>query len=737
MNGKDRFFFFVGYQGQRLSSQQSTGTTTVFTPAQITGDFSGGGAPGNCPNADTGVAAFLQDNPAFQADPAKAACAIIDPTKINTVAQNYINAGFFPTSPEGQANYHGSHTNNNNEVTMKFDVVISQKDKISTTLGGNRNPQLNPFDGATVNGFPDTTANHNYFGNLAYSHVFTPNLVNELRLFVQRNNYAQEIPAKDLPSAADLGIGITPDNPSGPPIMSFDNGLQVGFSPQGPTNEINNTFGFADTFNWVHGKHNFKMGTGVSTYQNNTVYDYYVNGQFDFAADSVATDNSLADFLLGAPADYFQYPAAPSNIRSKSYYGFFQDEWRVTKKLTLNLGVRYEYNSPKRDTKGRTFSIIPGEQSQVFVNAPVGMVFPGDPGAPKGVNFPDKNDWAPRFGFAWDPRGNGKTSIRGGFGIFYDVLKGEDNLQFNGQPPFFASAGLFFDSVAPGASNVAYLTDPFGSAGAPNPFPSRTPPPDLDFGAAGFLPINSGGAVYLVDPHLRTPYTYQYNLSVQHEVAPNTVLEVSYVGSSSHGLTTLVDVNPFVLGTTDRRLNLQSGASSCTDDDGISTSGADPDGLCSFAGLPEFKNLTRASYNGLQASLTKQINQTRFLGRTYFTLAYTYAHAIDNTSGFRNRNSEVPAYAPNLLRASSDQDVRHRITFSGGWDLPIDHMWSSGPKRLTQGWSLFPIVTWRTGFRLISSPDCRDVSIPVQKGLRARATRSTCTPTWSDRSKTA
>ena len=95
---------------------------------------------------------------------------------------------------------------------------------------------------------------------------------------------------------------------------------------------------------------------------------------------------------------------------------------------TLNLGVRYEYNSPKRDTQGRTFSIIPGEQSQVFVNAPVGMVFPGDPGAPTGVNFPDKNDWAPRFGFAWDPRGNGKTSIRGGFGIFYDVLKGEDKL---------------------------------------------------------------------------------------------------------------------------------------------------------------------------------------------------------------------------------------------------------------------------------------------------------------------
>jgi hypothetical protein len=133
------------------------------------------------------------------------------------------------------------------------------------------------------------------------------------------------------------------------------------------------------------------------------------------------------------------------------------------------------------------------------------------------------------------------------------------------------------------------------------------------------------------------------------------------------------------------------------DEDGNSTSGADPNAVCSFAGIPEFKNLTKASYNSLQASLTKQVSNTRFLGRTYFTLAYTWAHAIDNVSGFQQRNSQVPSYAPGLFRASSDQDIRNRITFSGGWDLPFDHAWSSGPKRLTQGWSLFPIVTWRSG----------------------------------------
>ncbi len=186
--------------------------------------------------------------------------------------------------------------------------------------------------------------------------------------------------------------------------------------------------------------------------------------------------------------------------------------------LTLTMGVRYEYSEPKYDLQGRSFSLKYGAQSTRFPGAPIGLLFPGDAGAPKGSNFPDRNNFAPRFGFAYAPSDH-KTSIRGGFGVFYDILKAEDNLQFNGQAPFYGFSDLFFDPLKGNPTGpVQYLSNPYVATGSPNPFPSTPPPQNLNFAAAGFTTIG-GAAVYFVNPNLRTPYVYQYNLSVQRELS--------------------------------------------------------------------------------------------------------------------------------------------------------------------------------------------------------------------------
>lgn len=714
---KSKLFWFLSYQGQKLTSGDTRSVST-FTPEMLAGNFSHAG-PGS--TVDSNVSNFLLNNPFYQPNAALAALGIIDPTKIDPVAQKYIAARLIPTSTgnigcdsEGVCAatllMQGNRTIDFNEFNSKVDFNPTEQDHFTATAGGRRQAEIRPFQSLTPGtqvgpGFPGAYQVHGYFSSLSYTHTFSPNLLNEFHFTLQRNVGKQAVPAAAAPVPSALGVGVTPDQATGPTRLGFEGNLLIGFSPQGPTALVDNTFVYSDTVSWNKGRHNWKFGGGFIPYQDNTVFDFFVDGQFDFDNFNGAL-NQYANLLLGLPEDYFQFGSAPSNIREKSTFFFGQDEWHLKSNLTLTLGVRYEYSSPKLDTKGRSFSLLAGAQSSRFVNAPTSLLFPGDPQAPNGANFPDKNDWAPRVGFAWDPFKDGRTSIRGGAGMFYDVLKGEDNLQFNGQAPFFGFTNPVFSdcpnlppnpdgspqSGSPGCvtSNPGYQSNPFTATpflpGTPNPFPSRPPARNIDFGAAGFLPFGGGG-VFFVNPHLRTPYTWEYNLTVQHELVKNLAMELGYVGSQSRKLTTLVDDNAFdpaTLATTPHRFFNEIG-------------GVD-DGRFSF--LDTFENAVNANYNAFESKLSKKSSETRFFGRTFFTLSYTWAHSIDNSSGFRNRTSQIPFFQRNAFRGSSDFDIRHQIAFSGGWELPFASAWASGPKRLTQGWNLYPIVTWHTGFPL-------------------------------------
>ena len=494
VNGADRFFFFFGYQGQRQTATVNQGFVTTYTPAELTGDFSNfqGAGP------DPGVVDFLNSHPYYQANAALAAQGIIDPTKIDSVAQKYIAAGLIPTSPTGSVFPQGSEKDDVNQYVGKFDFNATRNDRISFSLGYNKEPIINPFFGANITGFSAANTTWDDFGNIGYTKTISPTMLNELHITAQRW-YQTAFPSSHPPNLAALGINVNSDDPFGPASLSFASGMNVGFDPNVHWKADNN-YAVSDTFSWTRGHHSLKFGGRFGIMQENTVYAYQTNGIFFFSGpDGIGSGNDLADFLFGAADEFDEFSKAPSNEHQKQYALFAQDEWKATSRLTLTAGLRYEYTTPETDTRGFSFSLLPGVQSTKFPNAPLGFVVPGDPGAPRGWYFPDHKNISPRLGFAWDPKGDGKTSVRGGFGMFFDTLNGWMSDWATDEAPWAGGAVLTPDPTdvvidplpANGPSKI--LSTPYLSVGSADPFPSKIPPPsDIDFNDAGIPSPGTG-----------------------------------------------------------------------------------------------------------------------------------------------------------------------------------------------------------------------------------------------------
>ena len=699
VSGKDRFFWFFGYQGQRQNSTTVNPQQGTFTPAELTGDFSHAvkGGP------DPGVASFLLAHPYFQSNPALASQAIIDPSKIDPFAQAFIKGSPIPTSATGFLTPNGTAQDNRDEFISREDFQLNPKERLSFSMVRNHNPVLNPFPGGSAPGYSVISLNDQYFGSIALTSLLTPALLNEAHFTAQRIVSGTSGYAEKLPTTQSLGMQITPDASTAPPIISFGvTGLTLGDNGGSvPGKYADTSYYWTDNVSWTKGTHNLRFGGMFAILQNNGQFAYETNGTLTFsgptAAGGIGSGNDLADFLFGLPNGFSQWPNAFSAAHGKEYAIFGQDEWKVRPNLTLTIGLRYEYDTPKYDPQERNYFIIPGQQSTRYPSAPIGLNFPCDPHSPcPGTYFPDKNNFAPRFGFAYDPFGKGRTSIRGGFGVFYDILNGQDVQWQNGTTPFYSSAVLTYTQAnvpANGPANI--LTNPYGAAGVVNPFPSKPLSPSVNYKTAGFLPFGPNSV--LIDPYQRNPYTYGWNLTVQQALGGGMGLQVAYVGSSSHKQIVNVEDDPFIRGTTTRPLNLQSGLQYPN----------------AFSYMSVDKSLGSSNYEGLLASVTKRMSNS-VIGDAFFTAAYTYSKTLSDQDAYLQN---VSAYNSHQFYAPAAYDVPQRFVLSGGWTLPFSRMWQRGPKRVTDGWSLYPIFSTQTGFPVdFNSGLARNPNVPGPSG---------------------
>ena len=728
---KDRMFFFASYQGARRGEGQNPGVLAVLTPAERTGDFSALTSPLTDPtgaspiNPITGVSTFPNNQ-----------------VPVDSVMATYIK-DFLPPPNYGTNGLVEDPVASlqEDQFVFRYDYNISTKDTLSAFYIFDDQPQTFPFEvlkGASTGGDVPVgsgfTNNQRYqTGSIGWIRTISPTMLNELRFSSDRVATFNAVP-QDTTSPSDLGfLTVIPDDPKGtaPPLVTVSGAFNLGPSPQGPTKIRDVTFQYQDTFSWTRGKHSLKFGGDLRWIRNNFHYDFYNNGSFDFGSYYTNTGNALADFVGGYTDNYYQFSSAIYGIRAHQLYFFAQDAWKVTKNLSLDYGLRYEYNSPQVDPRNQIQGWFPGQQSSLYPTSPPDFLYAGDPGTPnRGLLYPDYRNFAPRIGFSWDMLGSGKLVMRGGVGIFYDIEDGALNLQFGGQAPFGYVANNYpcFTTTAldaPGCLlpiNGSYSADPFQTAttGYSDPYP---------FVAGGHLGQFFTPAIpfaFVVTPHFRTPYAENFNYGFQYQLTKDTMVEAVYVGSLSRKAISGLylnnpEINSNVMCSAQPSQPFQppvpcslmalyqaavaAGNSPTT---AIVPDCARPLANCDLNFIPHgatqiITNVSEGSSSSNEFQVTVDRRMNHGLG---FRVAYTLAKTIDVTSGFRARSAAYTnSLDPAFDRGLADFDATHRLVLSPLWQIPIGKNGSALKKQVLGGWEVSTITSFQSGnpFTIYSS----------------------------------
>jgi hypothetical protein len=717
---KDKTFIFGSYQGARRREGQILPQLTVLSQAERGGNFAElCGAPANFNGAGTCT------NPSGTrlVNPATGNPYPFNKIPVNPVSANYI-AKYLPLPTPGLANNgfisSAGAAINEDQGVLRVDHTLSQHDTLSGLYVVNDVRDAFPFainKGASTggnvpvgSGFIDATRNQVL--TITWTHSFARGWINEFRASANRTANLSADPTDHTTPQALGFTNVNPDDPHGaaPPII-FTPGFNIGPSPQGPTTLHDMTYQYQDHLTIPRGRHEWKFGGDIRRVQNNFNFDFFTNGSFTFGNASNApsslghtfTGDGLADFVGGFPGNYFQFSNAVYAIRTTSQYYYAEDTYKIRPRLTLNLGVRYEYNSPQYDIHNEIMGFFgAGAQSKVFPNAPPGVLYPGDPGTPnRALVNPDRNNWAPRVGFAWDIFGNAKLVMRGGAGIFYDIEDGALNLQFGGQAPFGDVSNL--NPLPSQVTNGNAFADPFTPLNITNPFPFASQ------GRIGQFFVPKVSFAYVTDPHFVTPYSENANFGFQYQLTKNTAVEAVYVGSFGRKLINTSQLNPPQPAVEAQQL--ANGFGFPNEDCARQFAGCINPTTDPNASVQDITSMLTNKSTGVSDGHQFQLTvDKRYSHGLSFRVAYTLAKTMDLGSGFRARSSGyTDPFDPSLDRALADFDATHRLVFSGSWELPIDKPFRNMVlmKRVAEGWQVNVITSFQSGqpFTIFSNND--------------------------------
>jgi hypothetical protein len=726
---RNKLFFFLAYQGTK-SGLAATQNTQVFSPSQRSGDFSADvnkitGVPNS--QVPTGSAAGTLNGLSSHPLPfALAGCSAGTPwnacpglasASVPSSNWNTISSALFQTyipapnvtqqSGNGSTsyfyNFNNSGTLKDDQGIIRIDYHPTSNDTIWASSIFDSTPTFNllPFGGATLPGFSQVNTSHIKVFDADFSHIFNSGTINELRAGYYRFNYAAVEPAK-IVQPNSIGFNISPQSSAaGLPVVNILGYFNLGFSFEGPQPRKDTNMLAQDVFTKILGNHNLKFGGTFEQFGVDNPYYadndgiYTVNGNGAFSSGDPAID-----FLTGIPSTFTQTSGSLVAATSREYYAFAQDNWKITSDVNINYGISWDAETPWANHQFNGIGITCWQNtsatSKIFPGDAPGLFYPGDPGCTNyGAATVKWHHFGPRIGLAWSPSagptaligssGNHDFAVRAGFGVYFNRDQEEEALQNLSSPPFlFSSHGAADLGGSPAFQDP--FTDVAGRTGLSetNPFPYQRPEPGATLDWAdnyAELDLSQPSKQYL------PPYAFNFNVNVQRALNNKTVMQVGYVGSIGRKLARTYEGDPIT----------PAGHAACLAD----TSGcanalplihllypqytAQP--ATTAGGIPWYLSVAQqastgaSSYHSLQASLQQQLSHG-----LYFTLSYTYSHALDDYSGYESSygngtpngvgflNGRAINYTPgfeHLNYGNSDYDARHRFAALYTYEIPV------------------------------------------------------------------